>query len=253
MKTLPAQPYTVDDLKKIIGFKDLTSYPHQPKNFLDIVFSHYRQGSYRSFFIITDYSRMEYMHVFHSVENLMGYPAEMVRCGGAEFMFSLLHPNEMMAVKQIHQKIISFFNSLSCEERLNYGYTYDLSLRKADGAYLRVLCELDCSELDKLGHLSAGIETYTEVTHFDSAPYLTLEIRHTGKVQNEPDIICRFDISGEKEILTRKEKQIYDFVKEGYLSKEIAAKLGISLNTVNTHREKIKKKLKGNDEINALN
>jgi DNA-binding CsgD family transcriptional regulator len=253
MKTLPAQSYTVDELKRIIGFNNRTDHPHQARNILDMLVYHYMQGSNRCFLILTDYSNMEYLNVFQSVENLLGYPAEMVKCGGMEFMFSLLHPNEMMAVKQIHQKIVSFFNSLPIEERLNYGYTYDLSLRKADGEYLRVICELDCSELDKLGHLSAGIETYTEVSHFDDKPYLTLEIRHKGRSQKVPDIVCRFGICGEEEVLTKKEKQIYDLVREGYQSKEIATMLSISVNTVNTHRERIKKKLKGRDDINTLN
>jgi len=52
--------------------------------------------------------------------------------------------------------------------------------------------------------------------------------------------------------LSIREKQILKKISFGYSSKEIAAGLFISLNTVNTHRKNILRKLGVNNIISAL-
>jgi two-component system nitrate/nitrite response regulator NarL len=48
----------------------------------------------------------------------------------------------------------------------------------------------------------------------------------------------------ERRALTRREEQILCQVADGYKTREIADKLGISIKTVETHRNNIKMKLK---------
>jgi DNA-binding NarL/FixJ family response regulator len=45
-------------------------------------------------------------------------------------------------------------------------------------------------------------------------------------------------------ILTPKEREVVQLIAEGYLSKQVAAELGIALKTVETHRSSAMKKLK---------
>ena len=52
--------------------------------------------------------------------------------------------------------------------------------------------------------------------------------------------------------LSKREKQILSFVKEGLLSKEISNNLSISVHTVNTHRQNILKKLGANNSFEAV-
>lgn len=54
-------------------------------------------------------------------------------------------------------------------------------------------------------------------------------------------------------LLTGREKEILKLIGSGLLSKEIASKLGISINTVNRHRQNILEKLDVGTSIEALN
>jgi DNA-binding NarL/FixJ family response regulator len=52
-------------------------------------------------------------------------------------------------------------------------------------------------------------------------------------------------------ILSEREKEILTLIKNGKLSKEIAAELSISLHTVNRHRQNILEKLHVNNSFEA--
>lgn len=54
------------------------------------------------------------------------------------------------------------------------------------------------------------------------------------------------------DILTTREKEILRYIPKGHLSKEIADILGISLNTVNRHRQNILKKMNANNSFEAI-
>jgi DNA-binding CsgD family transcriptional regulator len=55
-----------------------------------------------------------------------------------------------------------------------------------------------------------------------------------------------------QDILSQREIQILQMVKDGYLSKEISDKLAISVHTVNTHRQRLLQKLGANNSMEAV-
>lgn len=56
----------------------------------------------------------------------------------------------------------------------------------------------------------------------------------------------------DKPNLTVREKEVLKLVREGFLSKEISDRLSISLNTVNTYRQRIIEKLEVNNSQEAI-
>ncbi len=54
------------------------------------------------------------------------------------------------------------------------------------------------------------------------------------------------------QILTQREKEVLTLIKAGKLSKEIAELLGISLHTVNRHRQNILEKLSVGNSVEAI-
>jgi DNA-binding CsgD family transcriptional regulator len=58
--------------------------------------------------------------------------------------------------------------------------------------------------------------------------------------------------ASEKPSLTKREKEILGLIASGLLSKEIADKLFISVNTVNTHRQRILEKLDAGNSMEAI-
>ena len=57
----------------------------------------------------------------------------------------------------------------------------------------------------------------------------------------------------EERTLTARETEILSLIRHGYLSKEIAVKLGVSIHTVNNHRKNILTKLGAGNAIEAIN
>jgi DNA-binding NarL/FixJ family response regulator len=53
--------------------------------------------------------------------------------------------------------------------------------------------------------------------------------------------------------LTDRELEILSLVGQGYLSKEIAGKLGVSKHTIDNHRKNILTKLEADNAIEAIN
>lgn len=53
--------------------------------------------------------------------------------------------------------------------------------------------------------------------------------------------------------LTKREKEILTLIRQGFLSKEIAYKLNLSIYTVNNHRKNILAKLNAGNVIEAIN
>lgn len=242
MQTPVSKPYTADELKQLIGAGNAAENSAEMNNVFPDLLNHLVSGSSSGFFIITDYSRMKTLYVCDNAELITGYPAKMLMKGGSEFMFSLFHPDETEALRQIHQHIIAFFSELPPEDKLNYSYSYDIRLRKADCKYIRLQCHFECKEVDSNGHLLLGMETFTDITLFDTVPYMTLVISHRVKDSDINDLVYRFAITSNYLNLSKREREVSDLISLGYRSKEIAGILNISRHTVDTHRRKIKKK-----------
>jgi len=240
--------YTVDELKHLIGTQIQEHSPSDDMVHATNIILHLVNECSFTFFTMTDYTTMKYFFVSPKIEQMIGYPYEMFANGGLEFLFSLQHPDETDSLRLIHKQIVFFFNSLPSEYKLNYSYAYDVRLRKADGAYIRLLCQLDCEELDKDGHLSVGRKTYTDITSYDSFPYLQLVISHHNKTCGIQDLIYRFNPLQLGSKLPKREKEVNDWVSQGLSSKEIGEKLNLSKNTVDTHRRRIREKEKEEDQ-----
>lgn len=59
------------------------------------------------------------------------------------------------------------------------------------------------------------------------------------------------ELQDKTEILTKREKEILSLIEQGKLSKEIASRLSISINTVNRHRQNILEKLRVGNSLEA--
>ena len=69
---------------------------------------------------------------------------------------------------------------------------------------------------------------------------------------SEPSIILIVSPLAEPQ-LTKREKEILILIRQGFLSKEIAYKLNLSIYTVNNHRKNILAKLNVDNAIEAIN
>ena len=80
----------------------------------------------------------------------------------------------------------------------------------------------------------------------------TEKIKRTVIHRKTGEILTTATVPAEHQ-LTRREKEIMILIRLGFLSKEIAYKLNLSIYTVNNHRKNILAKLNADNVIEAIN
>lgn len=120
---------------------------------------------------------------------------------------------------------------------------------RINGMYKRITEEMQIVETDRAGNpwLSLSI---VNISPDQESPFIVrsqlVDIK-TGETFTPLD-----ELYDHKSILTAREIDILKKIAEGLLSKEIADMLGLSVHTVNTHRQRILAKLNVNNSIEAV-
>lgn len=119
----------------------------------------------------------------------------------------------------------------------------------AAGAFRRITEQMQFLEFDRLGNLWLTL-SIVEISPNQSEPFL-VNSKYvntiTGETFNPLDAFYNKD-----SVLTKKETEVLRHIGDGKLSKEISYIMGISVHTVNTHRQRILSKLGVANSIEAL-
>lgn len=203
-------------------------------------------------FFIVDLHKLEYLFTSHNFKSFFGYiPSKDDSKNRLDehFLDSKIHPDDFIQYKKIQLKVGEFILNQPKEEQINYKHILELRVQNIQGQYIRVLWERQPLETDKAGNLwlmlgaiiiLADQSNKTELKNF----FVNLK---TGE---------RIDLNYSNDIpfeLTLREKEVLQLICQGFLSKEIAHKLSISVNTANIHRQNILHKMKANNSIEAIN
>ena len=118
-----------------------------------------------------------------------------------------------------------------------------------DGNYVRVIEQHKLLELDKFGNawLSMSILDLSPDQDLTSLCRYRLVNTLTGELYHFPSS----ELIAEQKLSLR-EKEILQLLAKGLISKQIADKLFISVNTVNTHRQRIIEKLDVSNTAEAV-
>jgi len=118
----------------------------------------------------------------------------------------------------------------------------------AERRYINVISRQQVLEKDKNG------KAWIIMGIMDISPDQTLSEKVKRTVVNRltGEIIACPSIFKDKQ-LTDREKEVLLLIRQGLLSKEIAAKLNISIYTINNHRKNILTKLNACNMIEAIN
>jgi DNA-binding CsgD family transcriptional regulator len=164
---------------------------------------------------------------------------------------SFIHPDDFIEMLKAGNFYMQFMLSLPPDKRKHYKMVRDYRMLHKDGKYVRVIEQLANLEFDRAGNPWLGL------CILDLSPDLNIDTQfrsraidlETGEMFHFPPIIT--DVT-DKPNLTRREKEILGLIADGLISKEIADKLFISVNTVNTHRQRILEKLDAGNSLEAI-
>jgi hypothetical protein len=240
--------YQVEELIQLLNSNEELKGDEYQKYLKSDGFIHQLSLDGSFFYVFIDLVKMRYQYISPSVETITGYSADTFMKEGVNFIFSVYHPDVILTQKAIHAEVTDYLSKIPVKDRVNFKFSYDLRLKKADGKYIRLLQRNRFVKFDKQGRPLLMFVVCHEITDhlLDSRQLLLITRSKKGK----EDVVYRKEFFTEYEngILTKRETQVRKLISDGYSSKGIALKLNISLNTVLTHRKRIYKKLRSLEE-----
>ena len=193
-------------------------------------------------------------HIFYSPNfcAMLGYNVQEIVEKGNSFLDSKIHPDDFIELMKNGISLLKLFYKFSPDEKTNYKLINEYRILNAENKYIKILEQHQVLELDKSGNLWLTLST------MDISPNQDIDGKIKSQLQNfrTGKIIAFWEDTQIEEtvsvLLSRRELQILQMVKDGYLSKEISDKLAISLHTVNTHRQRLLEKLGANNSMEAV-
>lgn len=166
-----------------------------------------------------------------------------------ENIYERIHPDDVLERHVLELRFFHFLKKQPAAERLKYKTSSYLRAKDSRGEYVYIHHQTLYLRSTPEGKLWLALCLYN-FSGNTAIPQHGID----GVIQNREtgEIIT---IDNEKhcpEILSRREREILSLVEKGFLSKEIASVLGISLNTVNRHRQNILTKLQVNNSLEAV-
>jgi DNA-binding CsgD family transcriptional regulator/PAS domain-containing protein len=193
-------------------------------------------------------------HIFYSPNfcTVLGYNLQDIVDNGHHFIDNKIHPDDFIELMKNGITLLKLFYQFSSDEKTNYKLVNEYRILNAENKYIKILEQHQVLELDKYGNLWLTLSTIDISPNQDIDGKIKSQLLNfrTGKIvafMEEPKSQETVNV-----LLSQREIQILQMVKDGYLSKEISDKLAISVHTVNTHRQRLLQKLGANNSMEAV-
>lgn len=159
-----------------------------------------------------------------------------------EEIFTCIHPDDLEAKHLEELRFYHFVMSVPSELRSDYYLHSHLRMKDVNGAYIKVLHRMFYLAYDTNGCARLALCLYN-ISTSDVSEHLIVNSL-TGETLLPEAYSC-------EHLLSNRECEILRLIERGYMSKEIASELFISINTVNRHRQNILMKLQATNSVEA--
>jgi DNA-binding CsgD family transcriptional regulator len=178
-----------------------------------------------------------------NVEKLTGYPESMLRNKGMETSFTMIHPDDRPELFRFQKIVFDAFHSLSIPERHTFEFSYTTRwVHRTTQEVIWVTSKVRPYVIDEAGNFIMDLHIIVQLFTPPKAKNYDWNYSYT-KDDGTKIVVSKNSPTDKAVNLTSKEREIVELILEGKESKEISAKLNISLNTVATHRKNILRKL----------
>jgi DNA-binding CsgD family transcriptional regulator len=192
-------------------------------------------------------------HIYYSpkYEKMLGWDKRRAETD-MEYTNSLIHPDDLpMLLKAAISYIKLGFTIEDVNRKRDYKAIFDYRVIGLEGQFVRIIEQQIPLELDRSGNV------WLALSMMDLSPENDLSLPFRGRLRNHrTDELFYFPpeegLPEPSRSLTNREMEILKLIANGLISKEIADKLFISVNTVNTHRQRIIEKLNVSNTYEAI-
>lgn len=201
-------------------------------------------------YLVSCFERPTILYLSPRFESITGYPCERFLNEGLPFWFSVIHPADVQGVSdriaKAHYELAT--NQTPPREPLALEYR----IRCEDGTivWIRELKLILSFRDRKKDHILGALCDITAEKSAEAAAVRELlgkEKEIHGLLEVAADYQSHNDPANTAIRISKREKQVLQLVAAGSSSKQIAAELSISENTVETHRRRLLEKFKVNN------
>jgi len=208
-----------------------------------------------TFFCLTNTQALTYEYVSKNMFSCIGIQSTELKEKGMRYFWSRIHPDDVEPWLTALNTLMKFtVNEISVKDRKQMSYTWNYRLKDAKGDYVNIIQNTTPLEFDIDNKPIIGLAHYTILD-----PKIEMDVCASAKFLNsnneyETKYFNNFSQKLLADGISIRERDIIRLLVLNNSSKEIAEKLFISSNTVDTHRRNILKKLKLNStgELVAL-
>lgn len=165
-----------------------------------------------------------------------------------DIIYTRLHPEDLVEKRMLEYEFFKFVHPLASHEKLLYKATCRIRIKDKNGRYLII------NNSTQIIKPSPNGKIWLILCCYDLSPDQDITVGiNSHIINNRSGEIIKFNFSDKKKhVLTDREKEILLLIKEGNPSKKIADILGISINTVNRHRQNILERLSVGNSVEAI-
>lgn len=232
----------LEELQKIwIAVAKSSSYiaPNYNLNYIKKIVDLFSVGEH--YYLIFNLATSTIEYVQENVTKVLGcLPKDF----NTEYSIFNIHPDDIPFYLNIENTAMKFFSQLPPDKIMRYKIRYDYRIKHTNGNYVRILQQIYTIQTSPEGGPLRVLDIHTEITHLK--PIGRPVLSFIG-LEGEPSYIDVKLLTGNKpnkELLTKREKEILRNLIDGHNSKSLSDKLFLSVETINTHRRNILKKTK---------
>ncbi len=165
-----------------------------------------------------------------------------------DLIYNRIHPEDLVEKRMLEYDFFKHIDSLPSDRKLTLKATCRIRIRNREDTYISVDNSTRLLQLSPRGKAWLILCCYSLAP--DQKPQEGIDARF---IDSDTGEITPLHLSDRRtRILTHREKEILQLIKEGKPSKQIADILGISVHTVNRHRQNILEKLSVGNSVEAV-
>ncbi len=203
----------------------------------------------RTAIYIIDMAQMRYVFLPSVRRFSLAWDMDRVAEVGATYFFDHMHSEDRQMVMESVLEYFRFLYSIGIDERPKYKLSMDFRIANAGSNWVRIIQQVLAIELTE------GGEIWLLLTVNDLSPVRDESVparRFVEHVDTGERVLFPPEDAEVGSPLTPRELEVLGLVSRGYGSREVADFLGISVNTVNNHRQHVLEKMRASNTAEAL-
>lgn len=197
-----------------------------------------------TFFCITNTQDLSFQYISKNLKACLGMDRDELKINGMRYLWSKMHPEDLEVWLKALDELMNFtLKEVSVKDRSKMSYTWNYRLKNSQDEYVNIIQNTTPLEFDSENKPIIGLAHYTVLS-----ANIEMQVCATAKLLNDKNEYetVYFNNFSQKLLsdgVSNRERDIIRLLVLNYSSKEIGEKLGITANTVDTHRRNILKKL----------